>query len=137
MALFEQIRTTANVLFCCSYSSYTAPPCRIHVSLSCDVICQIVSLDPVFSSGFGWPHLSPIVVISSPSGDTRGPSVIFGAVSFPSTLQTIYICFLLSLTQTLVWLSLYVMLSILFSILVCAAASLFCACLFSVQGPYS
>ena len=33
----------------------------------------------------------------------------------------------------LVFLSLYVMLSILLSILVCAAASLFCACLVSVQ----
>ena len=38
----------------------------------------------------------------------------------------------------LVLLSLYVMLSILLSILVCAAASLFCACLVSVQvsAPY-
>ena len=38
----------------------------------------------------------------------------------------------------LVFLSLYVMLSILLSILVCAAASLFCACLVSVQvsAPY-
>ena len=41
--------------------------------------------------------------------------------------------FVLSLTQMLVLLSLYVMLSILLSILVCAAASLFCACLVSVQ----
>ena len=41
--------------------------------------------------------------------------------------------FVLSLTQMLVLLSLYVMLSVLFSILVCAAASLFCACLVSVQ----
>ena len=41
--------------------------------------------------------------------------------------------FVLSLTQMLVFLSLYVMLSILLLILVCAAASLFCACLVSVQ----
>ena len=41
--------------------------------------------------------------------------------------------FVLSLTQMLVLLSLYVILSILLSILVCAAASLFCACLVSVQ----
>ena len=39
----------------------------------------------------------------------------------------------LSLTQMLDFLSLYVMLSILLSILVCVAASLFCACLVSVQ----
>ena len=46
--------------------------------------------------------------------------------------------FFLSLTQMLVFLSLYVMLSILLSILVCAAASLFCACLLSVHvsAPY-
>ena len=39
----------------------------------------------------------------------------------------------LSLTQMLVFLSLYVMLCTLLSILVCAARSLFCACLVSVQ----
>ena len=46
--------------------------------------------------------------------------------------------FVLSLTQMLVFLSLYVMLSILLSIFVCAAASLFCACLVSVHvsAPY-
>ena len=46
--------------------------------------------------------------------------------------------FVFSLTQMLVLLSLYMMLSILPSILVCAAASLFCACLVSVQvsAPY-
>ena len=46
--------------------------------------------------------------------------------------------FVLSLTQMLVLLYVYVMLSILLSILVCAAASLFCACLVSVQvsAPY-
>ena len=46
--------------------------------------------------------------------------------------------FVLSLTLMLVFISLYVMLSIFLSILVCAAASLFCACLVSVQvsAPY-
>ena len=53
------------------------------------------------------------------------------------TVLIISMTFVLSLTQMLVFLSLYVMLSILLSILVCAAASLFCACLVSVQGPYS
>ena len=37
--------------------------------------------------------------------------------------------------MSLVFLSLYVMLSIRLSILVCDAASLFCACLVSVKGP--
>ena len=46
--------------------------------------------------------------------------------------------FVLSLTQMLVFLSLYVMLSILLPILICAAASSFCACLVSVHvsAPY-
>ena len=43
------------------------------------------------------------------------------------TVLIISMTFVLSLTQTLVFLSLYVMLCILLSILVCAAASLFCA----------
>ena len=46
------------------------------------------------------------------------------------TVLIISMTFVLSLTQMLVSLSLYVMLSILLSILICAAASLFCACLF-------
>ena len=46
--------------------------------------------------------------------------------------------FVLSLTQMLVFLSLCVMFRILLSILICAAASLFCACLVNVQvyAPY-
>ena len=54
------------------------------------------------------------------------------------TVLIISMTFVLSLTQTLVFLSLYVMLSIRLSILVCAAASLFCACLVKVQvsAPY-
>ena len=54
------------------------------------------------------------------------------------TVLIISMTFVLSLTQMLVFLSLYVMLSILLSILVCAAASLFCGCLASVQvsAPY-
>ena len=47
------------------------------------------------------------------------------------TVLIISMTFVLSLTQMLVFLSLYVMLSMLLSILVCAAASLFCACLVS------
>ena len=49
---------------------------------------------------------------------------------FP-TLLIISMTFVLSLTQMLVFLSLYVMLSILLSSLVCAAESLSCACLVS------
>ena len=91
--------------------------------------------------------LSSFLVIWSPSGGTRGPSVVFEAVDMPCpgpfhffhSVHYIYdLSFVLSLTQMLALLSLYVMLSILLSILVCAAASLFCACLVSVQvsAPY-
>ena len=53
---------------------------------------------------------------------------------FHVSYSAVYIYdFALSLTQMLVFLSLYVMLSILLSILVCAAASMFCACFVSVQ----
>ena len=54
------------------------------------------------------------------------------------TVWIISMTFVLSLTQMLVFLSLHVMLNILLSILVCAAANLFCACLISVQvsAPY-
>ena len=54
------------------------------------------------------------------------------------TLLIISMTFVLSLTQMLVFLSLYVMLSILLSSLVSAAESLSCACLvsFHVSAPY-
>ena len=113
--------------------------------LCCPLPYRVV---PVFvqvvSPPLGWSPLTSFLVISSPSGDTRGPSVVFEAVDMPCpgpfhfshSVDYIYE-FCPPLTQMLVFLSLYVMLSILLSILVCAAASLFCACLVSVQGPYS
>ena len=54
------------------------------------------------------------------------------------TLLIMFMAFIPSLTQMLVLLSLCLMLSILLSILVCAVANLFCACLVSVQvsAPY-
>ena len=74
----------------------------------------------------------------------RVPSIVFEVVDKPCQgpfhfSRIADMTFVLSLTQMLVFLSLYdvyVMLSILLSILVCAAASLFCACLVSVQAPY-
>ena len=99
----------------------------------------------VVSPTLGWSHLSSFLVIWSPSGDTRGPSVVFEAVDMPCpgpfhfchSVHYIYdFCPLPD--PDVVLLSLYAMLSILLSILVCAAASLFCACLVSVQisAPY-
>ena len=98
----------------------------------------------VVSPPLGWSPLSSFLVIWSPSGDTRGPSVVFEAVDMPCprpfhfTVLIISMTFVLSLTQMLVFLSLYVMLSILLSILVCAATSLFFACFVSVlvSAPY-
>ena len=88
--------------------------CRLQMTLSCAVLCHIVSLQYLSRSSL---HR------------LAGPPC-------PTVLIISMAC-VLSLTQMLVFLSLYVMLSILLSILVCAAASLFCACLVSVLGPYS
>ena len=52
------------------------------------------------------------------------------------TLLFISMTFILSLTQMLVFLSLYVMLSMLLSILVNSVASLFCACFVSVMSVH-
>ena len=115
--------------------------------LSCPLSYRVA---PVFvqvvSQPLGWSPLSSFLVIWSPSGDTRGPSVVLERVDIPCpepfhlshSVDYIY-DFFLSLTQMLVFLSSYVMLSLLLSILVCAAASLFCACVVSVQvsAPYA
>ena len=97
----------------------------------------------VVSPPFDWSPLSSFLVAWYLSGDTRGPSVVFEAVDMPClydhfiflTLLIMSMTCVFPLTQMLVFLSLYVMLSILLSILVCAAASLFCACLVSIQVP--
>ena len=97
----------------------------------------------VVSPPLDWSPLSSFLVIWSPSGHTRGPSVVFKAVDMPcpgpffNIADYIYYFCLLS-DPVLVFLSLYVMLSIHISILVCAVASLFCACLVSVHvsAPY-
>ena len=39
----------------------------------------------VVSTSLGWSPLSSLLVIWSPSGDTRGPSVVFEAVVVPCT----------------------------------------------------
>ena len=94
----------------------------------------------VVSPPLGWSPLSSFLVIWSPSGDTRCPSIVFEAVDMPCpgpfqflTVLIISMTFVLSLTQMLIFLSGYVMLSILLSMLVCVAACLFCACLVSLQ----
>ena len=115
-----------------------ASACRLPVSLSCVVLCQIVSLQytcvQVVSPPLGWSTLSYFLVVLYPSGDHRGPSVVFEAVDvlcYPGPLHSRLCLWLLFFLWPGCWcwcVSLYVMLSI----LVCAAASLFCACLVSV-----
>ena len=99
--------------------------CRLQITVLC---CRLTyRVAPVFvqvvSPPLGWSPLSSFLVILSPSGDMRGPSVVFEAVGMlcpgPFHVLTVYIIsmtFVLSLTQMLVLLSLYVMLSILLSI---------------------
>ena len=119
-----------------------ASVCRLQSTLSCAFLCHIVSLQYLSRSSLhrltGLPclflsyglhvvtrkvHRSSLRWLICPAQDH---------FIFPTVL-IISMTFVLSLTQMLVFLSLYVMLSILLSILVCAAESLFCACLVSVQ----
>ena len=73
----------------------------------------------VVSPPLGWSPLSSFPVIWSPSGGTRGPSVVFEAVDMPcpgpfhfSHSVDISMTFVLFLTQMLVFLYLYVMLAL-------------------------
>ena len=64
-----------------------ASACRLQITLSCAFLCHIVSLQYLSRSSrsppLGWSPLSSFLVIWSPSGDTRGPSVVFEAVDMP------------------------------------------------------
>ena len=111
-----------------------ASACRLQVSLSCAVLCQIVYL-----SIHGFPcrrfvsyglqvatrqvHRSSAVGVSCP-----GP---FNPIVF--TLLIMSMTYVLSLTQMLLLLYVHVMLSMILSILLCAAAGLFCSYLVSVH----
>ena len=125
-----------------------ASACRLQITLSCAVLCHIVSLQYLSRSSLHRLAGIPCRLFLS-----YGFQVVEREVHRLSlrrlicptqyhfiilTVYIIYMTFVLSLTQMLDILSLYVMLSILLSILVCAAASLFCACLVSVQvsAPY-
>ena len=120
-----------------------ASACRLQITLSCAFLCHIVSLQYLSRSSLHRLAGLPCRLFLS-----YGLQVVTREVHRSSLRRLIYpaqdhfifltvliisMTFVLSLTQTLVFLSLYVMLSILLSILVCAAASLFCACLVSVQ----
>ena len=120
-----------------------ASACRLQITLSCAVLCHIVSLQYLSRSA-----LHPLAGLPCSLFLSYGLQMVTREVNRLSlrrlicpaqdhfivlTLYIISMNFVVFLTQMLVLLSLYVMSSILLSILVCAAASLFCACLVSVQ----
>ena len=101
-------------------------------------------LSSIYPSCLSTASMISLAVCSCPSGHTSVPSVVFEAVGVPcpgpfNVFTLLIMTFVLSLIQMLVLLSLYVMLGILISILVCAAASLFCAPLVGVHvsAPYA
>ena len=61
-----------------------ASACRLRSTLSCAVLCHIVSLQ-YLSRSLGWSPLSSflVIILWSPSGGTWGPSVVFDAVDMP------------------------------------------------------
>ena len=126
-----------------------ASACCLHVSLSCVVLCRIMSRQYLCRSSLhrlaGLPCRPFLsyglqMVTREDHGSSLRRLVCPAQDHFVFFLSVVIISmtFVLSLTQMLVFLSLYVMLSLLISILVCAAASLFCACSVSVQvsAPY-
>ena len=61
-----------------------ASACRLQINLSCAVLWHIVSLQYLSRSSLHrWSPLSYLLVIWSPSGDARDPSVVFEAVDMP------------------------------------------------------
>ena len=122
-----------------SRGSAKASACRLQVSLCCAVLCPIVSLQYLSRSSLHrWAGLLCRLFLS------YGLQVVTREVHRSSLrrlmcpaqddiFRTLLIIFVLYLTQMLVFLSLYVMLSIHLAILFCAAVSLFCACLVSVH----
>ena len=65
-----------------------ASACRLQITLSCAFLCHIVSLQYLSRSTLhrlaAWSPLSSfLVILWSPSGDTRGTSVVFEAVDMP------------------------------------------------------
>ena len=66
-----------------------ASACRLQITLSRAVLCQIMSFQYLsrLSSPLGWSPLPSFLVVWSPSGDTRGPScsptAIYNMVDVP------------------------------------------------------
>ena len=120
-----------------------ALPCRLHVSLSCAALCHIVSLQYLSRSSL--PRLAGhpcrrflsygLQVVTREAHRSSLRRLICPAQDhfICLTLLIISMAIALSLTQMSVFISLYVMLSIRLSILICSVVSLFCAWLVSVH----
>ena len=121
-----------------------ASACRLQITLSCAVLCHIVSLQCLSRSSLHRLAGLPCSIFLSyglPVVAREVHRLSLRRLICPAQDHFIFLIvyiismtFVLPLTQMLVLLRLYVMLSILLSILVCATASLFCACLVSFQG---
>ena len=121
-----------------------ASACRLQITLSCAVLCHIVSLQYLSRSSLhrltGLPvvfscHNVCLQVVTREVHRLSLRRLVY-PVQDHFMFLTVYIIFMnlvLSLAQMWVLLSLFVMLSILLSILVCEDPSLFCDCLVSVQ----
>ena len=119
-----------------------ASACRLQVSLSCAVLCQIVPLQYLSRSSLhrlAW-FLSRVVfscrIIDLHMGTRKVYRLSLSRLQdhlIVLTLLIISVTFVPSSTHMLVFLSLYVLLSIRLSILVCVAASLFSACVLHVR----
>ena len=117
-----------------------ASACCLQVSVYCAVLCQIVSLQYLSRSSLhrlaGLPcrlFLSYCLQVVTHEVNRSSLGRLICPAQDHFRFLIISTTFVHSLTQMLVFLSLYVMFSILLSILVCAAASLFSPYLVSVQ----
>ena len=120
-----------------------ASSCRLEMTLYCAVLCHIVSLQYLSRLSLhrlaGLPcrlFLSYGLQVVTREVHRLPLRRLICSAQDHFIFLTVYIIsmtLVLSLTQMLVLLSLHVMLRILLSILVCAAARLFCACLISAQ----
>ena len=74
----------AGVVSRCGNLLAKASACRLQVSLSCSVLCQIVSLQYIYPDRLSTAWLVSLGVWS-PRGHTLGPSVVLDAVDVPSS----------------------------------------------------
>ena len=128
-----------------SHGLAKASACRLQITLSCAVLCHIVSLQYLSRSSLRRLAGLPFRIFLSYGIQVVTREVHRSSLKWPAQdhfiVLIVYIISMtldLSLTQMLVFLSLHVTVSILLSIYVGSAACLFCACSVSdqVSAPY-